>query len=237
MVLCFFCIPAIAQPTQGTSSSGQTLEYIESSSPVPGGGVVSSVYVPGQRGPVYRGGPANGTGAGQGNGQGQSVLDPSLSSGNSTPRQAYLPPLVNSQIDNRQRVYQIPNPQAPAATYQVPTTNYQVPAASQIPSLGVPTNWDRSIRANNNCAGCGPGAGVVPYGFGQATTPVVGGQVARFPQSQPVFSPPQRSTYTPLIPLQRFPPNAYAGQGIIGSPKLYVDGQPVRNLLRYLWIP
>jgi hypothetical protein len=32
-------------------------------------------------------------------------------------------------------------------------------------------------------------------------------------------------------------PNAYPGQGIFGSPKMYVDGQPVRNLMRYLIIP
>ena len=63
---------------------------------------------------------------------------------------------------------------------------------------------------------------------------------------QPTIQNPQFSTtvnsvggglYQPIVQLQNMPPNAYAGQGIFGSPKLYVDGQPVRNLLRYLILP
>ena len=40
--------------------------------------------------------------------------------------------------------------------------------------------------------------------------------------------------YTPLLPIEPFYPNARQGRGIIGQPTAYVDGQPVRNLLRYL---
>jgi hypothetical protein len=53
----------------------------------------------------------------------------------------------------------------------------------------------------------------------------------------PPAMPPSNGQYVPIVKLQNLPPNAYPGQGILGSPKLYVDGQPVRNLLRYLIIP
>lgn len=40
--------------------------------------------------------------------------------------------------------------------------------------------------------------------------------------------------YRPLLPLEPLYPNARPGRGIIGQPTAYVDGQPMRNLLRYL---
>jgi len=40
--------------------------------------------------------------------------------------------------------------------------------------------------------------------------------------------------YTPLFQFRNMPPGSYLGQGLIGQPTAYVDGQPVRNLLRYI---
>ena len=40
--------------------------------------------------------------------------------------------------------------------------------------------------------------------------------------------------YTPLLNFRNMPQGTYLGQGIIGQPTAYVDGQPVRNLLRYV---
>ena len=40
--------------------------------------------------------------------------------------------------------------------------------------------------------------------------------------------------YQPIIRLANIKPGTYLGQGIIGQPTAYVDGQPVRNLLRYI---
>jgi len=238
---------------EATSRDGQPLEYIESSSPIPGGGTVSSVYVPGQSGPVYRqvpkvdvGNSVAGNPSGQAGVAERSVLSPSLGqravaeSGqgfNSMGQQPTQGP--QAVVARRQQAYQQPM-LAPAQ----PVLGYQVPAASQIPSLGVPTNWNRAIR-QNNCAGCGPGAGYAPYGLGQPPASPPGyfpgqGSVAQTFSAapQPAFGQAAgRANYTPLVRLQSFPPNAYAGQGIIGSPKLYVDGQPIRNLMRYLWIP
>lgn len=42
------------------------------------------------------------------------------------------------------------------------------------------------------------------------------------------------SAYAPTLKLQNMPIGTYYGQGIIGQPTAYVDGQPVRNLLRYI---
>lgn len=40
--------------------------------------------------------------------------------------------------------------------------------------------------------------------------------------------------YTPLLNFRNMPQGTYLGQGIIGQPTAYVDGQPLRNLLRYV---
>ena len=41
--------------------------------------------------------------------------------------------------------------------------------------------------------------------------------------------------YQPIVRLANIRPGTYLGQGIIGQPTAYVDGQPVRNLLRYIF--
>ena len=42
-------------------------------------------------------------------------------------------------------------------------------------------------------------------------------------------------SYQPLIRLANMQPGTYLGQGVIGQPTAYVDGQPIRNLLRYFF--
>lgn len=37
-----------------------------------------------------------------------------------------------------------------------------------------------------------------------------------------------------LLAFRNMPPSAYLGQGLIGQPTAYVDGQPLRNLFRYI---
>ncbi len=45
---------------------------------------------------------------------------------------------------------------------------------------------------------------------------------------------PPRDAYQPLLPLAAPPSRYYVGQGLIGQPKVYVPGQPVRNFFRYV---
>lgn len=41
--------------------------------------------------------------------------------------------------------------------------------------------------------------------------------------------------YQPIVRLANIKPGTYLGQGIIGQPTAYVDGQPIRNLMRYIF--
>lgn len=50
-----------------------------------------------------------------------------------------------------------------------------------------------------------------------------------------ISQPYVRDTWVPMIPLRSMPYGTYLGQGIIGQPVAYVDGEPVRNFLRYVF--
>ncbi len=41
--------------------------------------------------------------------------------------------------------------------------------------------------------------------------------------------------YSPVSSNQQLPPGAYFGKGSIGQPKVYMDGQPLRNSLRFIF--
>jgi len=57
------------------------------------------------------------------------------------------------------------------------------------------------------------------------------GQVCT-PLPHPGYAPTM--TYRPLVPLMPVPGQYYVGRGVVGQPKVYVPGQPIRNFLRYL---
>ena len=59
--------------------------------------------------------------------------------------------------------------------------------------------------------------GCPPYG-GHTVTPI------------PTPVPPHR----PLMSLRPYPQDVMLGRGILGQPKVYVSGQPLRNALRFL---
>ena len=40
--------------------------------------------------------------------------------------------------------------------------------------------------------------------------------------------------YRPIVSLGSVPENYQMGQGMLGQPKVYVPGQPLRNFVRYL---
>ncbi len=220
---CSWTCNVYGQSGGAVGSNGQPLEFVESTSPLPGGGVVTSIFIAGQGTPQYRQTPTT---------EGPQFREAAL---RRNPPQAVVAQqtpgnsVLNSNIvGNNQLTTQQVTP--PATIYQLPqtqpTTTFQVPAASQIPSLGIPTSWDRSIRLPD-CRAC---ANNVQANFPQQSLSSIG-QVGYFQGGN------NNQTYTPLLQLQNFPATAYAGQGIFGSPKLYVEGQPVRNLLRYLIVP
>jgi hypothetical protein len=49
-----------------------------------------------------------------------------------------------------------------------------------------------------------------------------------------VASPPAAYSYRPLFALRPMPTSYEVGRGVLGQPKVYVSGQPVRNFVRYL---
>jgi hypothetical protein len=76
-------------------------------------------------------------------------------------------------------------------------------------------------------------AGTVVYGPAPVTLPTT---VTLPPPPVPLtridYAP--LVVYKPILPLAPVPSQTYLGRGILGQPKLYVPGQPLRNLLRYL---
>lgn len=77
----------------------------------------------------------------------------------------------------------------------------------------------------------------------QFVTPSMGGNPAalttypqyRYPGAAAGYGQNVRDTWVPMIPLRAMPYGVYLGQGIVGQPVAYVDGEPVRNFLRYVF--
>jgi hypothetical protein len=58
--------------------------------------------------------------------------------------------------------------------------------------------------------------------------------------ARPVIQTPPVVTTTylpPTVVLQNLPPGAYTGRTVFGTRKMYFDGQPVRNFLRFWQYP
>ncbi len=160
----------------------------------------------------------------------------------------------------RQSAYQVPANSAgqnySAQNYRAQTNQAAVQAANQAPSLVGMVNSRLRVAQNCNCA---PIAAYQPPAFNQNGVPNLNiqmpGQVApqqsyqQGYQLQPTLGTPQfgaqgarwwtpfvtgSGVYSPLVKLQNLPPGTYLGQGIIGQPTAYVDGQWLRNLFRYI---
>ncbi len=57
------------------------------------------------------------------------------------------------------------------------------------------------------------------------------------PAGTTTFAPATATSYTswrPLLDLTPTPQQQYIGQGLLGQPKVYVPGQPIMNVLRYI---
>ena len=123
-----------------------------------------------------------------------------------------------------------------APGYNPVAAGYQAPAAYQAPSL------------NSNIS---PGTGVPPLNI-QVPGQTTAGQAYCPPnyQFQPGVGIPQYGTqgdswwtpfvcgsgvYRPILKRRPMPAGTYLGQGIVGQPTAYVNGQCFRNLLRYIF--
>ena len=141
--------------------------------------------------------------------------------------------------------------------YQVPVTN--VPASS-LPSSGVPASSAPTYGSTVPSTGWSTTSGMNPYVGAPVRTvsnsgvAPVGYQTVGYPQTltncnSPANLPPSlgygnygsvpstvpvNGNYKPLLPIQGLPAGTYVSQGLIGQPKAFVNGQPVRNVFRYI---
>lgn len=100
----------------------------------------------------------------------------------------------------------------PPYTTGVPTIPFAPPAP--LPGT-VPTSYTTSATSS---AAVAPGT-VAPTGATPTTA----------------YSPYLTGNFQPIVATQNMPPGTYLGRGLIGQPTAYVDGQPMRNLFRYIF--
>lgn len=137
-------------------------------------------------------------------------------------------------------------------TLGITSTNALKPAGGPQPGGGV-----ASAGANCNCGpqtGMPATAGVPPYSTGVPTVPFAPPAVlpGTIPTSatQPsgavpanpgvtgattAYYPYLTGNFQPIVATKNLPPGTYMGRGMFGQPTAYVDGQPMRNLFRYVF--
>jgi hypothetical protein len=201
-------------------------EFIQSSSPLPGGGIVTTTYHPTSNSPPvttvsYPAGFATYPDA---------ATVPSLAGAQSV-LTSPAPPATNSPT--QLHTAQLPQlPATPPATVNGPTIvvpTWGNPFAG--PRRYLPANYQPQIPTTQTTTGYLPSGTVYPYPTAP-TSPATGNSIVVSPP--PIPSDP-RVNYQPIFKLQNLPPGTYMGQGWLGQPKAYVDGQPIRNLLRYVF--
>ena len=274
IICCFsvFCLSFLPQ----VFGQNQSVEFIESSSPLPDGGKVVSRSTPGNEIQTVTTSPTNSS---------RSVLDNRSSVNETSQRNSVLKQAATTSITPQYRYpypasrgiapriaqgglfyppvrasrtctncavpFQLPTlgisgttttarqvygtgnccaPQInPTTTLQVPALQAPVlqvqPPASQVPSLAVPQQNPAAFSPGFN-----PGFQAVPPPPGVGT-PQFGSQANTFWTPFVTGS----GVYQPVIRIANLRPGTYLGQGIIGQPTAYVDGQPLRNLLRYIF--
>lgn len=150
---------------------------------------------------------------------------------------ANMPPALTFPPNNRLAQCNCNGVPAPAAQLQFPPQQFQNPPIGYgytgyqaQPNIGYQAPAGFPQQPNFGAGG----------GFGGAQTgyPLQAGiGVPQFNQTGGNWWTPfvtGSGYYTPLLNFRNMPQGTYLGQGIIGQPTAYVDGQPVRNLLRYI---
>ncbi len=217
-------------PGSGVRTTEYNSEWVESSSPLPGGGLVTTTHFPstGQTLTTIREpAPSFGTAQPQmGSGNVGYAPIPTGTGGYLVPTVSYVPMSGAAMPANytvaaapamNQSGYSCANCQTmmtqPMA-YQ-PGMMQQVPFASQPPVL--PPTAGGVYAPIQSQMGFQPAPGF--YAQPQMQAPV-GGQ----------------GGYRSLVP-RALPAGTYIGQGWLGQPKAFVNDQPFRNFLRYLIVP
>ena len=93
----------------------------------------------------------------------------------------------------------------------VPPYTTGVPAVPFAPPSGLPGTVPTSMTQPNGTGAAGASA---------ATT---------------AYYPYLTGNFQPIVATKNLPPGTYMGRGMLGQPTAYVDGQPMRNLFRYVF--
>lgn len=244
-----------------SNAAGVNSEWVESSSPLTGGGTVSTTYFPESGRSVTNVQEAGITGGltsadlqrqaftSGGNASlipavAQSGLAP-IPTGNGgvlVPTVNYVP-LSGAALANYQAAYPVTTlapagPQGTCATcqsnIQTQPTFFQQPFQ---PQVQVPFANQQPVLPQTNSGVYGPIAPTQQVVPGFTTNPAFNTNpgFATAPGFTPVPAAPT-SGFRSLIP-RSLPAGTYIGQGWLGQPKAYVNSQPFRNALRYLIVP
>lgn len=212
-------------------------EWVESSSPIPGGGVVATTHFPSTGNTLTTV---------------RESADPMAAArvqpvGGVVPTAATLAPAQTTPnyaaIPTGNGGYLVPTVQyvpmtagAGVAPNQVAAYNPAMCANCQTPMMTQPTAYQQ---------------GFVPQSYANQTPmlpPTAGGVYGPIPGAMPqgMYQQPMGVAPTaaannpggwrPLIP-RSLPAGTYIGQGWLGQPKAYVSSQPFRNILRYMIAP
>lgn len=121
--------------------------------------------------------------------------------------------LGDSQVVQRAS-YSVPMSAAPVTTtYSVPVTTVARPATTV--SQPVTVHRPTTVAYSN---------------------PAVAVPAVAVPAAVPAATvyPVDTTTYRPVLPILNLNNNSYVGRGLLGQPEVYTEGQPIRNVLRYL---
>ncbi|MFP6672198.1 MAG: hypothetical protein VB857_12345 [Pirellulaceae bacterium] len=125
----------------------------------------------------------------------------------------YGVPVATAAATQWRPVLQQASPTMQQAVYWQP-----ISAANQVPRLGSPLTQSHGF--SGNCVPCGGLSTIPADAYSRRNTSSYGyGSVAR---------------YRPIMSLGSVPQDYQVGQGLLGQPKVYVPGQPLRNFVRYL---
>lgn len=220
-----------------------TTEFITSSSPLPDGSVITTTYysklggLPETRissGPFpYPTAASPVTTAARPRIE-QSVVTGGIVSAPSTG----TPPTTSSALPTSPIIQFPATTSAAGSTFNNPSVN----PAVIVPTWGNPFAGPRRYLPPNYSPATGniggqvttgylPTGTVYPYPVA-STPPTLNGPTGIPPATISTANP---AGVLPAYQLQNLPPGTYYGKGMIGQPRAYVDGQPVRNFFRFIF--
>lgn len=157
-------------------------------------------------------------------------------------RAVVRPPQVVSRPSSRRSVLQYQASTIPALnikdgkSIQLTSASFPARTASQLPaqavgSVGGPVVQQTAVR-QATLGLSPPRISTVPV-VAQASSANLPATICCLPPSayQNVVGTSKNPTG---VTLQNMPPGTYVGRGLVGQPAAYIDGQPLRNLIRYI---